>query len=309
MRQKRTCVELCAGGGGSSIGLEQAGFEHTRVVERNPTCCETLEHNRPKWGVVCGDLKNFDLRGLGDVDLLSGGLPCPPFSIAGQQLGSEDERDCFPMALKIVRKMRPKSIMFENVPGLLQPKFGLYRKRITVRLARLGYECRWYRVVSSDLGVPQYRPRTLLVGFFGRPPVDRPMYKPKRQKTVTEAIRDIMGENDWHGLNQWSKIANGIAPTITGGSEKHGGPDLGPTRARKAWASMGIDGMGIANEPPARDFIGMPRLTLRMVARIQSFPDRWKFIGTKTTIHRQIGNALPAPVAKAAGNFVRRQLD
>jgi len=309
MRQKRTCVELCAGGGGSSIGLEQAGFEHTRVVERNPTFCETLERNRPGWGVVCADLGDFDARGLGDVDLLSGGLPCPPFSIAGQQLGSEDERDCFPMALRIVRKIRPKSIMFENVPGLLQPKFELYRKRVTARLARLGYGCGWHRVVSSDLGVPQHRPRTLLVGLLGRRPEEGPMYRPRRQKTVTGAIRDIMGENGWRGLGRWSRLANGIAPTVTGGSERHGGPDLGPTRARKAWALMGIDGMGIADEPPARDFVGMPRLTLRMVARIQSFPDRWRFAGTKTAVHRQIGNALPAPVAKAAGIFVRGQLD
>jgi len=309
MRKKRTCVELCAGGGGSSIGLEQAGFEHTRVVERNPTFCETLERNRPGWGVSCGDLGDFDARGLGDVDLLSGGLPCPPFSIAGRQLGSGDERDCFPMALRIVRKVRPGAIMFENVPGLLQPKFEPYRRRIAARLDGMGYGCRWYRVVSSDLGVPQYRPRTILVGLLGRRPKDGPMYRLRRKRTVTEAIGDIMGENGWRGLGKWSRLAGEIAPTITGGSEKHGGPDLGPTRARRAWASMGVDGTGIADEPPARDFVGMPRLTLRMVARIQSFPDRWRFVGTKTAIHRQIGNALPAPVARAAGNFVQRQLD
>ena len=309
MRKKSTCVELCAGGGGSSIGLEQAGFDHVRVVERNLTYCETLTHNRPKWGVICGDLKDFDAHGLGDIDLLSGGLPCPPFSVAGRQLGSEDMRDCFPMALKIVRALRPRAIMFENVPGLLQPKFEPYRRQITKRLARLGYECNWYRVVSSELGVPQYRPRTLLIAFLGISPTDSPLYRPKSKRTVADSIHDLMGQNGWSGLKKWAKLANNIAPTITGGSEKHGGPDLGPTRARRAWSAMGVDGMGIANEPPARDFVGMPRLTLRMVARLQAFPDSWAFMGSKTRQHRQIGNALPAPVARAAGSFIRRHLD
>ncbi len=91
-----------------------------------------------------------------------------------------------------------------------------------------------------------------------------------------------MAVNGWKGVNRWVKQADDIAPTIVGGSKKHGGPDLGPTRAKKAWATLGVDGMGISYEPPERDFVGMPRLTVEMVARIQGFPSDWLFTGKKT---------------------------
>jgi len=95
-----------------------------------------------------------------------------------------------------------------------------------------------------------------------------------------------------------------IAPTIVGGSKKHGGPDLGPTRARKAWAALGVDGLGIADEAPPRNFVGMPRLTTRMVARLQGFSDSWQFSGKKTPSYRQVGNAFPPPVALAVGKQI-----
>ncbi len=93
-----------------------------------------------------------------------------------------------------------------------------------------------------------------------------------------------MAENGSKGVEQWVKKADNIAPTIVGGSKKHGGPDLDPTRAKKAWATLGVDGMGIANEPPARDFVGMPRLTVPMVAKIGGFSNSWKFEEKNTCI-------------------------
>lgn len=102
----------------------------------------------------------------------------------------------------------------------------------------------------------------------------------------------------------WRDKANAIAPTLVGGSKKHGGPDLGPTRAKKAWATLGVDGMGIWDAPPPKDFIGMPRLTPRMAARIQGFPDEWQFFGRKTAAYRQIGNAFPPPVAAAVARQI-----
>ena len=97
----------------------------------------------------------------------------------------------------------------------------------------------------------------------------------------------------------WRDRANEIAPTIVGGSLKHGGPDLGPTRAKQAWAVLDVDGMGIVDDAPLPDFVGMPRLTVRMVARLQGFPDEWNFVGRKTQAYRQVGNAFPPPFAKA----------
>ena len=110
------------------------------------------------------------------------------------------------------------------------------------------------------------------------------------------------------GAKDWAAKANKIAPTLVGGSKKHGGPDLGPTRARNAWAELGVDGKGIANEAPAPDFEGMPRLTSRMMARVQGFPDTWTFGKRKTVACRMIGNAFPPPVAQAVGEKIKECL-
>ena len=119
----------------------------------------------------------------------------------------------------------------------------------------------------------------------------------------------MMAQNGWSGAKQWAENANKIAPTLVGGSKKHGGPDLGPTRARSAWAELGVDGRGIANEPPAADFDGVPRLTSRMMARIQGFPDTWTFGSKKTVACRMIGNAFPPPVAMAVGEKIKECLE
>ena len=112
-----------------------------------------------------------------------------------------------------------------------------------------------------------------------------------------------MASRGWPGVEMWRQNAQVIAPTLVGGSKKHGGPDLGPTRAKKQWASLGVDGLGIANEPPDDSFPidGHPRLTLRMTACLQAFPDSWEFAGGKTAAYRQIGNALPPKRLRGTG--------
>ena len=118
-----------------------------------------------------------------------------------------------------------------------------------------------------------------------------------------------MSANKWIGAKKWAKEANKIAPTLVGGSKKHGGPDLGPVRARNAWAELGVDGRGVANDAPEKDFDGMPRLTSRMMARIQGFPDTWFFGKKKTAACRMIGNAFPPPVAMAVGKKIKECLE
>lgn len=122
--------------------------------------------------------------------------------------------------------------------------------------------------------------------------------------TVGELLLDLMQEGGWEGAEEWAKQANTIAPTLVGGSKKHGGPDLGPTRAKKAWAALGVNGHVLANEPPEKGFVGMPKLTPKMTARIQGFPDDWEIFGKKTAAYRQIGNAFPPPVAAAVASQI-----
>lgn len=294
-------IEFCAGAGGQALGLEQAGFRHTALVEIEPDFAKTLKLNRPQWDVRASDMAEFDGRPFKGVELLTAGLPCPPFSVAGKQLGERDERNLFPAALRLIDEIRPKAVMIENVRGFLSAVFDDYRAHLKKQLSKLGYHADWRLLNASDFGVPQLRPRVVIVALrkelvdaFDWPEVD-----PHNPPTVGTCLRDLMEENDWLGAKRWAAQADEIAPTLVGGSKKHGGPDLGPTRARKAWATLGVEGKSLANEAPAADFVGIPRLTLRMTARLQGFPDSWQFYGTKTTQYRQIGNAFPPPVARA----------
>jgi len=255
-------------------------------------------------------VRAFDGRPFRGIDLLAGGLPCPPFSIAGKQLGDEDERNLFPAAIRLVDEIRPRAVMIENVRGILGAIFEDYRKYIAGELRKLGYITSWHLLNASDFGVPQLRPRVIFVALQ-RPYSDAfawPMPTMTIPPTVGETIGDLMAANGWRGAREWMARASEIAPTIVGGSLKHGGPDLGPTRSKCAWAALGVDGRGIAEDSPGRDFCGMPRLTVRMVARLQGFPDDWNFAGRKTNAYRQVGNAFPPPVAQAVAERVKAAL-
>jgi DNA (cytosine-5)-methyltransferase 1 len=300
-------LELCAGAGGEALGLQQAGISHAGLIEIDKHACETLRLNRPKWKVLEQDLFKFtDAAEFKGVDIVSGGLPCPPFSKAGKQLGHLDERNLFPVAIDIIDQVRPKAVMIENVRGILDAVFDDYRTQIKKQLKKLGYEVDWKQLNASEFGVPQLRPRVVFVALktsdmdkFQWP--DPYKVKPK---TVGETLYDLMAANGWKGAKLWKERADEIAPTVVGGSTKHGGPDLGPTRAKRAWASLHVNGHTIADAAPDPDFVGMPRLTVPMVARIQGFPDDWKFAGKKTNAYRQVGNAFPPPVACAVAKQI-----
>ncbi|MFC3183234.1 DNA cytosine methyltransferase [Cypionkella sinensis] len=307
-----TSVELCAGAGGQALGLEQAGFAHTALVEIDRHCCNTLRHNRPEWNVLEEDMRIFKDRS-GDfkgIDLLAGGLPCPPFSVAGKQLGELDERNLFNDAIDIVDATRPQAVMIENVRGFLDAVFHDYRERLKVQLKNLGYDTDWRLLNASDYGVPQLRPRVVIVAvqqarseLFNWPDPN-----PQNPPTVGATLYELMAARGWNGATAWREQADEIAPTIVGGSKKHGGPDLGPTRARAAWATLGVEGRTIAPEAPDPFHSGMPRLTVPMVARLQGFPDDWHFTGAKTNAYKQVGNAFPPPVARAVATQISKAL-
>lgn len=201
----------------------------------------------------------------------------------------------------------------------------------------------WRRLDAKDFGVPQLRPRAILVAIredFAKPGINEfswPLGIRGDEATVAETLRRSMRErcrpywnknkrgeltkpgertgedvyNDWLDAAQKSAAADrGVAPTLVGGSRKHGGADLGPTRAKRAWEAMGVDAMGVANDPdtcdPERDLFreNGPMLTVEQAAMIQGFPRDWRFQGKKTAKYRQVGNAFPPPVAEAVGRAI-----
>ncbi|WP_180687530.1 DNA cytosine methyltransferase [Streptomyces gossypiisoli] len=372
-----TSIEICAGAGGQAIGLHQAGFGHLALVEIDDHAVQTLRLNiedhevwaweREHCDVLSTDVKKFEpyrdvaksadlLRSRG-LDLLAGGVPCPPFSHAGKQLGKADERDLFPRMLDLVEILRPRAVMIENVRGIMDPKFSDYRDWITARLQGgmyvgddgqmasepgLGYTvCKWGILEASDFGVPQLRPRAILVAFRDDVIKDLkyewPTATHEDPVSVAESLERSMleryeryfegvhSERAHEAYDRWLRKARerdielkekggGIAPTLVGGSKKHGGADLGPSRAKAAWRQLGISGMGVANDietcknkqTEERDLFGPdgPMLTVRQAAIIQGFPTEWDFSGGKTAQYRQVGNAFPPPVAKAVGKSI-----
>lgn len=309
---KFNSLEICAGAGGQALGLEKAGFHHLALVEIEELACKTLLFNRPGWNVIHSDIRSFDPKQLNqEVDLLAGGVPCPPFSVAGKQLGSNDERDLFPEALRLIKQSDPKAILLENVRGLLDSKFDSYRSEIIKQLKSLGYQYHWKIINASDFGVAQLRPRSVLIAM--KPKYFKhfvwPVKFEKTINTVGEILYEEMASLGWENANKWREKANKIAPTLVGGSKKHGGADLGPTRAKKAWELLGVDAKGLGDSPPVNGFNGLPRLTLKMTAILQGFPLDWKFEGKKTPAYRQVGNAFPPPVAEAIGRNIIKALE
>ncbi|MEU9318016.1 DNA (cytosine-5-)-methyltransferase [Streptomyces sp. NPDC048295] len=383
-----TSIEICAGAGGQAIGLHQAGFKHLALVEIDQHAVATLRENikqLKKWSwerdycdVISGDVNEFlplPIEGkpgsglkkpvaflggpLGerDLDLLAGGVPCPPFSHAGKQLGKDDERDLFPRMLELVDELRPKAVMIENVRGIKDAKFEDYRTYIEARLQGgrakrpetgieedfegFGYEvCEWEVLEASDFGVPQLRPRAVLVAIRRDVLGDLKFVWPTatgEPKSVFDALEESMesryqpylkmggdiGKLAQKCLDGWKEKASkaavekkdgGVAPTLVGGSKKHGGADLGPSRAKAAWSQLGVSGMGVANDhdlgvvkkSQGRDLFGPdgPMLTVEQASIIQGFPADWKFTGGKTAQYRQVGNAFPPPVAKVVGQAI-----
>lgn len=316
--QGHTVVEVCAGAGGQSLGLHQAGFAHSLAIEIDPMAADTLATNLGA-NVAVGDVASEDVwdpRDHHGVTLFAGGVPCPPFSVAGKQLGSSDERDLFAWAIEQVGVIQPRAVMLENVRGLSSSRFSAYRQRVLDRLDEFGYVGEWKLLYASDFGVPQLRPRFVLVAMR---PEDHAYFRfPEplaKRITVGEALHDMMASRDWRGAGKWAQLADDVGPTLVGGSKKHGGADLGPTRAKQGWARLFVDARGITDEAPDRDAPSPlerhPRLTISMAARVQGWlpEDDWRFSGRKTSQYRQIGNAFPPPVAKAVGAQIRAALE
>lgn len=171
MPEPLRCLEVCAGAGGQALGLERAGFEHSALVELDDDAVRTLRINRPHWDVQQGDVRDLaadELRQPGPerrLALLAAGAPCPPFSLASQQLGAADERDLFPSVLALAAQRSPAAVLIENVKGILQAKFDSFRAGVIQQLNDIGYHTDWRLLRACDYGVPQLRPRAVLVAM------------------------------------------------------------------------------------------------------------------------------------------------
>lgn len=308
-----TVLEICAGAGSQAYGLEAAGFHHAGLVELDPAAAATLRRNRSEWPVFEGDLRLLDLSRFQDIDLLAGGVPCQFFSSLGKRGGKHDGRNLLGEALRLVKLLRPRAVMLENVPGLGHRNNFTYRLELLSRLRNLGYDAEWRTLDGLSFGLPQKRKRYVLVGF--RPGMmhrfEWPLGIGIEAPTVGEALRELMGANGWPHVDDWVARANDQCPTILGASETKTGIDLAAAAGRKVWEKLGVNPFHFAQAAPDRDAPPpsdgfRPQLTMEMIARLQGLPDGWHLEGSAIERYRQIANAFPKRMAQALGLSIMR---
>ncbi|WP_307813538.1 DUF6339 family protein [Streptomyces sp. N35] len=302
-------IELCAGCGAQALGLERAGFDPVLLIDSKADACFTIAENRPEWDTVCIDLAHFPVSERPDivgVDLLSGGLPrVKSMATAGRDEDTE-ERRVLRAAIELTHKVTPRAVLLENVPDLAESSaFEVDREWMTTQLLEAGYRTTWKVLNAADFGVPQNRRSSFLVAMrepnFSHFSWPQPAGRPA--PTVGQVLGASMSSLGWSGATEWIKSADRVAPALVGGSDRRGGADLGPTGSKKAWAALGVNGNSLGDVPPGPDFAPgeMPKLTVEQAALIQSIPQEWIFTGGKTSRYRQIGHAMPPPLATAVG--------
>lgn len=309
-------VEICAGAGAQALGLEQAGFDPVLLIDSKADACFTIDLNRPDWDVVNIEIADFDPAErpeIQGVDLLSGGLPRVKSSATAARSEDTEERGVLRAAIALTLAVRPRALLLENVPDIVGSQdFEADRSWIERELGTAGYRSAWQVLNAADFGVPQNRSSGFLVAmqepWFSR--FSWPEPDAVRPPTVGETLGPSMAGHGWPGAALWAKAADRIAPALVGGSDRRGGADLGPTGSKKAWAALGVNGNSLGDSPPDADFPadGMPKLTVEQAAMIQAIPADWRFKGGKTSRYRQIGHAMPPPLAAAMGRAIAAAL-
>ena len=316
-----TCLELFSGCGGLAKGLELAGFEHRAFVEFNKWACKSLRENFNPSLVHEIDVRKFDFRSVGDVDVVAGGPPCQPFSLGGLAKAHEDARDMFPEAIRAIHELQPKGFLFENVKGLLRKSFADYFSYIILRLTfpdfaisrgetwrehleklrkvdpanytGLKYDVQYKMVNAVDYGVPQNRERVFIVGL--RKDVEAewawPLPVPGR-RTVAETIGHLAAARKT-SIPKDHVIVPG-AREYTG----HSGSDYNaPSKTIKAGAHGVPGGENMIRFPDGR----LRYMTVHEAKLIQTFPADYRISGSWGEAMRQIGNAVPVRLAEKMG--------
>jgi len=316
-----TCIELFAGAGGMALGLEKAGFETKLLVENDKDCVATLKLNRPQWGAVLQDIQDVSFKGL-KCDLVSGGFPCQAFSHAGNKLGFEDTRGTmFYEFARAVKEIKPKIFLAENVEAILRNQDGKTISTIMRVLSSFGYDVRYEILNALNYGVAQKRKRVIFIGT--RKGIKFQYPKPSNKVvTLGEALKDVPKSI---GEKYSEEKAKMLSHVPAGGSwvdmpvavqKKYMGKSFYSTGGRR--------GMGrrIAWDEPCLTLTCSPGqkmterchpeevrpFTIREYARIQSFPDSWKFVGSISSQYRQVGNAVPVKLAIAVAKEAYKSL-
>lgn len=317
-----TCVDLFAGAGGLSQGLKMAGWKALLASEYDPSACATYRRNFHGVKVLEGDIREANWSAVkGKVDLVAGGPPCQPFSVAGNQMAQQDERDMLPEFVRAVREISPKLFLMENVAGLTTKRHLPYFESKLDELRSLGYDLHYRVLNAADYGVPQERLRVIVLGSrFKKPEFPAPTHGSKRKPRISarEALHKAPDDEPNRAIVTYARNPV-IRPSPWAGMLVNGGGrpiDLDqPSQTIPASAGGNrthiVDEDGVLLDYHAHLLGGghprngivphVRRLTVRESARLQSFPDQFEFMGERSARYRQVGNAVPPLLAKAVG--------
>lgn len=319
-----TAIELFAGAGGTALGMENAGIEHILLNEYDKHACETLRINKPRWNVIEKDIREIKFF-EGQADIVQGGFPCQTFSYAGKKMGFEDIRGTlFFEFARCVKEVRPKIAIGENVKGLLNHDDGRTIRTMVGVLEELGYRVKYKVLRSQYLDVPQKRERLIIIGV--RNDLDIPIVFPK-EKDYIIPLREVLFEcpksegQEYPEKKKkimemippggcWRDLPEELQKSYMGASFYMGGGKTGMAR-RLSWDEPSLTlTCSPAQKQTERCHPDETRpLSVREYARIQTFPDDWKFSGSVAQQYKQIGNAVPVNLGFYIGDAIIKMLD
>jgi DNA (cytosine-5)-methyltransferase 1 len=321
-------IELFAGAGGMALGMERAGFESILLNEIDKKACATLRANRPHWNVVGGTVADIDFKPYrGQADVLAGGFPCQAFSYAGKKLGFRDTRGTlFYEYARAIDETRPTMVLGENVRGLLKHDGGRTLETMLSIFRELGYRPLVPHILKAlHHRVPQKRERLILVAFR-KDVADRAAFEWPAPSGKIFTVRDALRKGELFPADVPESVGQAyteekrkVMELVPPGGYWRDLPD-GVQRAfmlKSYFLSGGKTGMArrMNWDEPCLTLTCSPAqkqterchpeetrpFTTREYARIQTFPDDWKFSGPQAAIYRQIGNAVPVNLAEALG--------
>ncbi len=307
-------IDLFAGAGGMSLGFKEAGFNLLLDVEKEEYAAKTLEYNFLEAKHFHGDIKNFNPKKHikeEEVDIVIGGPPCQGFSIAGERNEKDERNLLFEEFIRVVSELNPSFVVMENVPGIITLDEGNFFDNIIKSFERLNYEVTARILESADFGVPQLRSRAIFVGNKKgiKNPYPKKIYSAEEYKTIDDAIEDLEKKDRDSSINhEWT---NHSKKTIDRISKVEPGESLYDSykdaykRQRIGEPSMTIK----ENHGGTHIHYKLNRcISVREMARIQTFPDDFYFKGSHKKGFIQVGNAVPPLLAKHLGLAIKKSI-